>query len=337
MKKFLEKIIKREDLSQREAKEAMEMIISNKVPPTQIGGFLIGLATKGESPKEIAGFVEVMRKYVRKITPKVKGTLVDVCGTGGDKFKTFNISTCAMFVVAGAGVYVAKHGNRAITSKCGSADLLEELGINLDLGLEKIKMAIEKVKIGFMFAPHHHPAMKNVMPYRRELGVRTVFNILGPLTNPAFAKAQLMGVFDKNLTEKLANVFKLLKLKRAMVVWGEPGLDEISNLGKTKITELKNGKIRTYYISPRDFGLKKGKMKDLLGGDKKENAKIFLDILTGKERGPKRDIVLLNSAGGILVGGKAKNLKMAFKIAQKVLDEKIALRKFEEFKKFCQS
>lgn len=335
MKEFIQKIIERKNLTAKESEKAMEIIMSGGATSSQLGSFLTALRMKGETSTEISAFAKIMRKFAQKIEPKVEGVLVDVCGTGGDRIKTFNVSTTAMFIVAGAGVPIAKHGNRAITSHCGSADVLEELGINLNLDLEKIRESIEKVGIGFLFAPLHHPAMKNVMPTRKELGIRTVFNILGPLTNPANAQAQLMGVFDPNLTEKLAEVFKLLGLKRAMVIYGEPGLDEISNLGKTKISELKEGKIKTYYIEPEDFGLKRGEIKDLTGGTKKENGKILLDILTGRDRGPRKAIVLLNAAAGIVVGDKARNFKEGIELAKNILENKKAYQKFKEFRNFC--
>ena len=336
MKEFIQKIIEGKNLTARESEKAMDRIMSGEATPSQIGSFLTGLRMKGESPTEISSLAKVMRKFAQKIKPNVDGLLVDVCGTGGDKIKTFNISTTSMFIVSAAGIPIAKHGNRAITSQCGSADVLEELGIELNLEFEKIKKAIEKVGIGFMFAPAHHLAMKYVMPTRRELGIRTVFNILGPLTNPANAQAQLMGVFDSNLTEKLAKVFKLLGLKQAMVVYGEPGLDEISNLGKTKISELRREKIKTYYIEPENFGLKRARVKDLAGRDKKGNAKILLDILLAREKGPRRDIVLLNAAAGIVVGNKAETLPAGIEIAKNVLESGKAYQKFEEFRDFCQ-
>lgn len=334
MQEFIQKIIERKNLTDKESERVMEMIMSGEATPSQLGSFLTALRMKGETATEIAALAKVMRKFAQKIEPEVDGLLVDVCGTGGDKVKTFNISTTAMFIVSAAGIPIAKHGNRAITSNSGSADVLEELGINLNLEFEKIKEAIEKVGIGFMFAPAHHLAMKYVMPTRKELGIRTVFNILGPLTNPANAQAQLMGVFDQNLTEKLAEVFKLLGLKQAMVVYGEPGLDELSNLGKTKISELREGKIKTYWLQPEDFGLKRAKAEDLAGGDRKENAKILVDILTGKEKGPKRDIVLLNSAAGIVVGNKAENLREGIEMARNVLEGGKAYKKLNEFLKF---
>ncbi|MEA3255426.1 MAG: anthranilate phosphoribosyltransferase [Candidatus Altiarchaeota archaeon] len=331
MKQFIQKLVEEKDLTEKESERAMETIMSGKATDAQIGSFLTALRMKGETATEIAAFARVMRKFSRKITPGVDETLVDVCGTGGDEIKTFNISTTSMFIVAATGIPVAKHGNRAITSGCGSADVLEELGVNLNLEFEKIGEGIEEVGIGFMFAPAHHSAMKYVMPARRELGVRTVFNILGPLTNPANASAQLMGVFDPNLSEKLAEVFRLLGLKHAMVVHGEPGLDEISTLGETKITELKDNRIKTYVVKPEDFGLVRVKAEDLSGGDKIRNARILTNILKGEDRGPKRDIVLLNAAAGIVVGDKAGSLGEGLEMVRDVLDSGKAYEKLNEF------
>ena len=309
MKEFIQKLIDGKNLTAEESENAMETIMSGNAKPVQTGSFLTALRMKGETPEEIASLARIMRKFAETIEPQVDGTLVDVCGTGGDSMKTFNISTTSMFIVSAAGIPVAKHGNRAITSKCGSADVLEELGINLNIKFDKIKEGIEKTGIGFMFAPAHHLAMKHVMPVRRELGIRTVFNILGPLTNPANANAQLMGVFDPNLTETLAEVFRLLGLQRAMVVHGNPGLDEISTMGATKISELQEGVVKTYHITPEDFGLDRVSAGDLSGGSVKENAKILTDILKGEDTGPRMEIALLNSAAGIVVGGMAKDIR----------------------------
>jgi len=310
-------------------------MMSGTATEADIAAFLVALKMKGESPEEIAAMAKVMREYAVKIRPEVDGVLVDMCGTGGDKSNTFNISTTAMFIVAGAGIPVAKHGNRAMTSKCGSADVLEALGVDLSTDPQKIKKSIEEVGLGFMFAPMHHSATKHVMPVRKALGYRTVFNILGPLTNPASAKAQLMGVYDPTLTEKLAQVFGILGLVNAMVVHGEPGLDELSTVGKTKISELKEGKVNTYYIQPEDYGLSKATMADLLGGSPQENATILRNIINGSDTGPRKDIVLLNAAAGIVVGGKADSLKEGLVMAEKVLDEGIANKKLHEYIKYC--
>lgn len=331
MKELISKIVGGEDLSREEAEKAMKAIMSGGSTEVEISALLTALKMKGETPEEIASFAKVMREFAEKIEPKVDKTLVDVCGTGGDRLNTFNISTTAMFVVAAAGVPIAKHGNRALTSKCGSADVLEELGVNLNLGFDKIRESIEEVGIGFMYAPLHHSAMKHVMPVRKKLPFRTVFNILGPLTNPANAQAQLMGVFDSELCETLASVFKILGLERAMVAHGSPGLDELSTLGETRISELKDGRIRTYYVRPEDFGLKKAKTEDLVGGSVAENARILIRVLKGEDQGPRRDIVLLNSAAGIVVGNEAESLEEGVEIARDILDNGRAYDKLDEF------
>jgi len=334
MKEIVSKIVGGENLTKEEAESSMKTIMSGNSNEIEISSFLTALRMKGESPEEIASLAKVMREFASRIEPKVEGTLVDVCGTGGDMLNTFNISTTSMFVVAGAGIPIAKHGNRALTSKSGSADVLEELGVNLNSNFDKIKESIEKVGIGFMFAPMHHSAMKHVMPVRKQLGFRTVFNILGPLTNPANARAQLMGVFDPELTETLANVFKLLGLDSAIVAHGDPGLDELSTLGKTKVSELKDGEVNTYFIKPEEFGLSVAKENDIAGGSAKDNAKILTDILSGEDTGPKRDITLLNAASGILVGGMADNLTEGLEIAKESLDSGRAQKKLEEFVEF---
>jgi anthranilate phosphoribosyltransferase len=271
-----------------------------------------------------------MREYAVKINPQVSSTFIDMCGTGGDSSGTFNISTAATFVVASCGVPVAKHGNRCITSSCGSADVLEALGASIDLDFERIESCIEDVGVGFMFAPSHHPAMKNVMPVRKTLGVRTVFNILGPLTNPAGAKAQVMGVYDPSLTEVIAEVFRILGLKRAFVVNGHPGLDEFSTIGPNKISELDGGTVRTYALNPASLGFSKATLNDLKGGNPKENAETIRSIFSG-EKGPKRDIVVLNAACGIVAGGLEDNLKSAIELVGKAIDSGGALSKLEEF------
>lgn len=334
MKEIISKIVDGGNLSREEAEDAMKTIMSGNADEIETSAFLTALRMKGETSEEIASFARVMREFAAKIEPAVDGTLVDVCGTGGDKLNTFNISTTAMFIVAGAGIPIAKHGNRALTSKCGSADVLEELGVNLNSDFRKIRESIEKVGIGFMFAPMHHSAMKHVMPVRRGLGFRTVFNIIGPLTNPANAQAQLMGVFDPDLTETLANVFRILGLGHAIVAHGEPGLDEISTVGKTKISELRENKIRTYFVKPEDFGLRRAEIEDLAGGSTKENAKILTDILRGEDRGPRMEIALLNSAAGMVVGGMAEDLGKGVEVARDVLDSGKAYKKLEEFIEF---
>ena len=331
MKEIVSKVVSGKNLQREDAEKAIKTIMSGQSNDIEISVFLTGLKMKGETADEIASFAKVMREFAVRIEPIVSGTLVDMCGTGGDKSGTFNVSTTAMFIVAAAGIPVAKHGNRALTSKCGSADVLEALGVDLSASPEKVRKSIEEVGIGFMYAPAHHSATKHVMPVRKALGYRTVFNILGPLTNPANAKAQLMGVYDPDLTEKLAEVFRILGLERAMVVHGEPGIDELSTIGKTKVSELKEGRINTYYISPEDYKLHKAELKDLTGGTPKENAEILKRILNGEDTGPKRDIVLLNAAAGIVVGKKADNLSLGLNIAREVLDSGKAYRKLCEY------
>ena len=335
MKEIIEKLINGLNLAPDEAESAMQTIMSGKATDAQIAAFLVALRIKGETPEEIAALAQVMRRFATAIRPEVSGTLVDTCGTGGDAAGTFNISTASMFVVAGAGIPIAKHGNRSVSSKSGSADVLESLGVNIAMAPEKVQECIEKTGIGFMFAPGFHSAMKHVMPARRELGIRTVFNILGPLTNPANAKGQVVGVYNAALTEKIAEVMNILGVERAFVVHGEPGMDEISNVGKTKISELSKGKIKTYMITPEDFGVKRARMADLAGADAKENAKIITDILAGKDKGPRRDIVLLNAAAGIVAGKKAKTLKEGLEIARDSIDSGKAYKKLEAMRKFC--
>ena len=334
MRDVLERVINGKDLSEEESFRVMRAIMSGNLSQVEISAFLTAMRMKEETPEEIAGFARAMREFCIKIKPRVK-SLVDVCGTGGDDLGTFNISTTSMFIVAGSGICVAKHGNRSITSNCGSADVLEELGINLNLEFEKIQECIERIGIGFMFAPLHHSAMKYVMPVRRKLGFRTVFNILGPLTNPAFAESQLMGVFSAELTEKLAKVFKILGLRRAMVVHGEPGMDEISICGKTKISELRDDEIRTYFIKPEDFGMKRRSVRELRGGDARENASILRRILSCEGDDAKTNITLINSAGGIVVGGIADDLEHGLEIARDTLESGNAYKKLNEFIEFC--
>jgi anthranilate phosphoribosyltransferase len=328
----IDKLVRGLDLGEREAEDAMKSIMSGEATQSQIASFLTALRMKGETVEEITAFARVMRKFSVRINPRVSGVLVDTCGTGGDKIKTFNISTAAMFIAAGAGVLIAKHGNRAVTSKAGSADVLEAIGVKIDLPGDGVRRCIEAVGMGFMFAPLFHPAMKHAAPVRKEMGVRTVFNILGPLTNPAGARAQLMGVYDASLTEKLAQVLGRLGCRRAMVIHGLGGLDEISTLGKTKVSELKDGEVMTYNISPGKFRIKRARAEDIAGQDLEENVRAMLRILMGKD-GPKRDIVLLNAAAAILVGGKAKDLDDGLEVAREALDSGKAREKLAQLVK----
>lgn len=331
MKNILNKLLKQENLTYSETKEVMNNIMEGKLNNSQIASFLTALRIKGETVDEITACAEIMREKAFSIKPNVEN-YVDTCGTGGDGTNSFNISTITAFVTAGADVPVAKHGNRSVSSKSGSADVMKELGINIDIKPDKVKECIEKIGIGFLFAPSFHKAMKFAMPVRRELGIRTIFNVLGPLTNPANAKAQLMGVFAVNLTETLANVLKNLGLKHAMVVHGS-GLDEIAIHNETQISELKNGKVMTYKIKPEEFGIKTSSISSIKGGKPKENAEIIMNILNG-ERSPKRDIVILNSGAAIYVSGKAETFHKGIKLAEKSIDSKNALKKLEELKEF---
>ncbi len=315
----IEKLIEKKDLLGREAQAAMKHIMSGESTSAQVGAFLTALRMKGETVDEITAFARVMREFAAGINPKVDGLLVDTCGTGGDIIKTFNISTAAMFVAAGAGVKIAKHGNRSVTSKVGSADVVEALGVRLDLSPEAVKNCIEKVGIGFMFAQIFHRSMKHAAVARQEIGIRTVFNVLGPLTNPAGAKAQVVGVFNGTLTEKMAEVLKNLGCERAMVVYGLDGLDEISTVGETKISELEKGIVRTYTIKPEDFGIERVTPDLISGIGLNENLHMILRAIRG-ERGPLRDILLLNSAAAIVVAKEARDLHAGLSTAATAID-----------------
>src|SRR5207249_10738554 len=311
-------LVDRRDLTRIEAAAAMEAIMTGAATGAQIGAFLTALRMKGETVEELIGFAQVMRQKVVRIRARgddvagISGTdremLIDTCGTGGDATGTFNVSTATAFVVAGAGLRVAKHGNRSVSSLCGSADVVETLGVNLDLPPHKIARCVEEIGIGFLYAPLLHTAMKHVMTARREMGVRTVFNLLGPLTNPAGANAQVIGVSSEAFTEPLARVLAELGTLRAFVVHGADGLDEISNTGPSRISEVREGIVRNSTVRPADFGLARASIQDLRGGDRAENAGIIRGILAGGV-GPRRDIVLMNAAAALLVGGLAHDLK----------------------------
>jgi anthranilate phosphoribosyltransferase len=330
IRKAIAKLVNFQDLEAEEARKTMREIMSGQATPAQIASFLTALRMKGETVEEIFSLASVMREFCLKVKPKVPGRLVDTCGTGGDRIKTFNISTASMFVAASAGVLIAKHGNRSVTSKVGSADVLEFLGAKIDLSPPEVERCIEEVGIGFMFAPVFHPSMKHALLPRKEIGIRTVFNILGPLTNPAGVKGQVLGVFDAALTEKLCYVLQRLGCERAMVVHGIDGLDEISTLGVTKVSELKNSKVETYELTPEELGITRAKPEDLSGGGVEENAKILVEILKGK-KGPKRDIVLLNAAAAIVVSGICDELKEAIEVAREGIDSGMAYQKLIDF------
>jgi len=328
----IKKVVEAQDLTRGEARQVMREIMDGKASDPQIAALLVGLRMKKETVDEISGFAEVMREKVVRIQPKAKD-LVDTCGTGGDGTGTFNISTATAFVVAGAGVPVAKHMNRSISSACGCADVLEALGVKVELSPADMVSSIDEVGIGFLFAPALHPAMKYAMPTRRAIGVRTVFNILGPLTNPAFAPAQLLGVFDGNLTDPLAHVLGNLGTSRALVVHGEGGLDELSTLGDSTISELKEGEVTTYKVNPKDFELPLATLADLKGGDPEKNALILRAVLSG-EQGPRRDIVLLNAGAALMAAGRAQNIAGGIKLAAKSIDDGAALEKLDKLIEF---
>lgn len=315
------------DLSEAEMAECMKEIMEGKTTDAQIGAFLTALRIKGETVDEITGAARIMRD--KAATIKAPEGVLDTCGTGGDMSHTFNISTAAAIVVSAAGVPVAKHGNRSVSSLSGSADVLEALGVKIDLPPEKVEKCLFETGFGFLFAPFFHPAMKYAVGPRKELGLRTVFNILGPLTNPARAKRQILGVFAGKLTEALALVLGNLGSEDAMVVHGEDGLDEITISNGTKVSRYKDGKLDTFYVSPEDFGLPRSDIKGIVGGDKDENARILTSILKG-EKSPKRDIVLMNSSAALVVAGKAEGLKDAMLVASEAIDSGKAYARLQE-------
>lgn len=317
-KDFIEKLVGGRDLTFEEALEAMGEIMSGGATDAQIGSFLTALRMKGETIDEISAFASAMRAHCQRINPKVNGRLVDTCGTGGDRIDTFNISTTAAFVVSGAEVCIAKHGNRSVTSSCGSAEVLQGLGLNLALEPGEVERSIEEVGIGFMFAPAFHPAMKHAIGPRRELGVRTVFNVLGPLTNPAGASAQLLGVYDPDLTEPLAKSLRRLGSEEAMVVHGLDGMDEISNIGATRVSWLRAGEVNTFEVTPKNFGVGYSNVEEIRGGDPKESAEVTYRILNGNGGydDPRTEIVLMNSAAGIVVAGKADDFMCGMELAR---------------------
>ena len=316
----IQKLIEGTDLTFEESGTIMTEVMSGKATNSQTAAFLTALRMKGESVDEIIAFASVMKSHCQSIHPKVQGRLVDIVGTGGDKIKTFNVSTTAAFIIAGAGVPVAKHGNRAVTSKSGSADVLEKLGLNLNLEPQAIEAIIEQVGVGFMFAPAFHPAMKYAAEPRREIGIRTVFNILGPLTNPASVTGHVLGVCDAKLVEPMAYALQKLGCQEAIVAHGLDGLDEISTVGKTLIAHLKNSQVTLKEVTPEQFGLKRVNPLDLQCSSAEESAQTLYRILNGKLNDTaKTEIVLFNAAAGILVGGKASDFKQAIIIAKEAI------------------
>jgi anthranilate phosphoribosyltransferase len=331
MKDLIAKIVCGQNLTELQAREAMSTIMSGEATDAQIAAFITALRMKGETIEEITGFAKIMRKFATPIKVRTRidvdredinfdtETILDTCGTGGDGTCTFNVSTATAFVVASCGVTVAKHGNRSVSSACGSADVLDALGVNLNVTPEKVEQCISEIGIGFLFAPSLHGAMKFAIGPRKQIGIRTVFNVLGPLTNPAGANCQVLGVYDSGLTEVLAKVLLNLGARRAWVVHGNDGLDEITVTSSTRVSELTDGKVRNLEITPEEFGFKRATLSDIKGGDATENAEIITRILGG-EKGPKRDIVLLNSAAALFVAEKAATLKEGIGLSASAID-----------------
>ncbi len=334
IKEYIQKVVEKQDLSSEEIKNLFNILMSGDATDSQIGAILTALRMKGETVEEISSAAQVMREKAVKVPVKNKTNLIDTCGTGGDKVNTFNVSTITAFVVAGSGAKVAKHGNRSVSSKCGSADIMEALGVKIDLPPEKVAEAIEKIGLGFLFAPIYHPAMKNVIRQRKEIGIRTIFNILGPLSNPAEAHYQLMGVYSKYLVEPLTKVLSMLGIKRAFVVHGMEGLDEVSITTETLVGELDEEEINVYKVKPEDFGLKSASLSDIEGGDLEYNLKIALDILEGKDNSPKTDFVALNTAFALKSVGLVENIKEGIDLAKETIHSKKAFDILEKLRNF---
>lgn len=336
IKKAISKIVERIDLEEEEMSQIMEEMMGGVATPSQMAALLVALRMKGESVSEITGAAKVMREKSTKIKPN-HSVVVDLCGTGGDHQGTFNVSTAASFIVAGAGIPVAKHGNYFISSQVGSADVLEELGVNINLTPKGAEQCLNEVGIAFLFAPIYHPALKNVSQIRKDIGTRTIFNLLGPITNPAGVKHQVMGMYSEVLVEPMAKVLRNLGYVRAMVVHGADRLDEITVTGKTQIAELKDGMVKMYQFDPADLGFKRRKLEELKGGNVRENAQILLSILRCEEREAKREIAVLNAAAGILVSGGVEDMKEAITRAEESLETRKALIKLNDLIKFTRS
>ncbi len=348
IKEAIQKVVNRIDLSEKEMIEVMTEIMTGEATEAQIASFITALRMKGETVDEITAAAKVLRQFVTPIVLKKEKvisvdrddinidyeTIVDTCGTGGDGTKTFNISTATAFVVAGAGVFVAKHGNRSVSSVCGSADVVEQLGIKLEITKEQAEKILAEIGIVFLFAPVWHTAMKYAIGPRRQIGIRTIFNIIGPLANPAFANAQVLGVYSENLVEPIACVLKNLGIRHGFVVYGRDTIDEISITGETVVAEVKNGDTKKYVVTPEKYGIKRAKLEDLKGGDAKQNAQIILEILSGKDRTAKRDIVVLNAAFALVVADKVKTVEDGIKLAEESIDKGYALKKLELLRKY---
>jgi len=334
IREAIDTLVSGRSLDFQEASIVMGEIMEGEATPAQLGSFLTALRLKGETAEEIAGMATVMRRKALKV--EVEGPLVDSVGTGGDGKNTFNISTAAAFVAAGAGLKVAKHGGRAASGTCGAADVLEALGVKLELSPDSVARCINEVGIGFMFAPAFHPAMRHAGPVRREIGIRTVFNILGPLTNPANAQSQLLGVADPDLGETMARVMNLLGADHVLVVHGHGGLDELSLSGENTVWELQGGQVRRWSLDPREAGLPPHSVEDIAGGSKEENAETMRRLFKG-ENGPVRDTVLLNSAGVLMAGGKVDDIGKGVQAAAEVIDDGAALKKLDALVELSQS
>ena len=329
IKEAILKLAENKDLTYDEAAQVMDEMMSGTATQAQMGAFLTALRIKGETIEEITACANVMRAKALHIDTDKE--VMEIVGTGGDGSGTFNISTTALFVIAAGGVPIAKHGNRSMSSKSGAADCLENLGVNITITPEQSKKVLDETGICFMFAQGYHSSMKYVAPVRCEIGIRNIFNVLGPLTNPANAPLQLMGVYSENLVEPLAKVLSNLGVKRGMVVYGEDGIDEATVSANTKVCEINNGEFKTYQITPEEFGFKRCNKSDLLGGDGKENAEIAKDILSGKEKGAKRDAVALNAGLSLYIAGKADSIKESIALAQEIIDSGKAYEKIEQF------
>ena len=330
LKDAIARVVDAKSLSEQLAYDAMATIMEGQATPAQLGALLVGLRMKGETVEELTGFARAMRERCALIRPDVQGRLTDTCGTGGAPIKTFNVSTLSAFIAAGAGIPVAKHGNRAVTSKCGSADVLEALGANLALEPERVKRVIESVGVGFLFAPNFHPAMRHAIGPRRELGIRTVFNILGPLTNPAGAKGQVLGVYHPALVPKMTQVLANLGVQEALVVHGEGGLDEVSPFGPTRVGRVHAGEVSYFSVNPEEFGFQRVTPADVAGGDPKESAQLFLDVLGG-EPSPRANTAIMNAAAAAVVGGRAKDLKEGVVVARESVTSGKGMEKLRAF------
>ena len=326
---IINSLINQQDLSFKDMQSSMHKIMCGEISPIQISGFMVALQSKGPTIDEIAAAAGVMREASNKVNIKSKQNLIDTCGTGGDSLQTFNVSTLAAIVAASAGAIVAKHGGRSVSSKSGSADVLESLGVNVNLNFSQLGRLVDDIGIGFMFAPNYHPAMKHVAPVRKELKLRTIFNLLGPLTNPASAKNQVVGVYSKELTTIFAEVLKKLGSHHVLSVHGADSMDEISITGKTYIAELKNGKILEYEFNPQDYGIKLGRIEDIVVTDIKSSKEMMLGILEG-DKNTARDITILNSGAALYVAGICSDFESAFEVSAQMIDEGLALKKLRQ-------